>query len=449
MSKFAGEKTRQELLDETWLELKRKNAGPEETAVELFALRAAMFLIDGPEEKLRFGDPDKREPQVKEEPENELPMNEEDSVLRIDPVNAADEDAGESYLDVGKVRELAGQLKKKPELRQYLRDNYEYAYSGKNLNEDGEPIDPQEEMKVEGFLLAKISPFDVPEDDRAQLELRQAEMRRQIDSRRPTFREYWDFKCPGRNKAIPGSPYREKNESVYEYEPTEDDCRLFGAVMHVVKGDGGKQVTFDEWERIKALPLTKLTLRNPQTIEKLRRGESGPVAQAAVDVHKSFTFSSKEELKAAQENARRLLDGMYKRSGRAAALQDWRDLSYAIHRFTEAESPEKAKKCSAEVLLAVESFTKGRKSIQDGKTQACVDDALSALAVCIPDAAKNPSVKPLIGRFNQVRGWHIGQPAVNLNDYLPDKDKIIGEEPSRSESAESLQSKSDDLIIKP
>ena len=173
-----------------------------------------------------------------------------------------------------------------------------------------------------------------------------------------------------------------------------------------------------------------MMLRNKQTVEKMKRGDLAGVTEDYRKTLNSFTFRDKDELKLMQEQADKLEEEMRQMNMRATNSQEWRDLRYALINFSKADSKDAAKR-SAEVLMAVEKFTKGRKSEQDAETQACVDKALKGLSICVPDARNNPSVKPLVNRFNQVRGWHLFQKGIELQDYgtasalSPEKKNLI------------------------
>ena len=152
-------------------------------------------------------------------------------------------------------------------------------------------------------------------------------------------------------------------------------------------------------------------------MEKLKRGDRNSVVEEYKKTLRSFTFRDADELKLMQNEADKLENQIRQTNASAANSQEWRDLRYALIKFSKAESKEDAAKRGAEVLIAAENFTKGRKSEQSAETQPCVDMALKSISICVPDAANNPSVKPLVNRFNQVRGWHIFQKPIALKDY--------------------------------
>ena len=376
---------------------KGKNADPltieKEIALETYAFRAALYLLDGPEDGIR--------PAKKKKDED---------IIRIDDI--LNEDNG-SFISYDRVKEVADELKKKGILDAAEQD-YDYLFKDerKKKTDPVKPV-PQEEMKYEGFLYKTIDKLHVSGDIDAPL--RKAQAKNAMENRSMTYREYWDYKCPDRG--ILAAPYRNENVSTYEYEAPESSWRLFASMAHVLKGDGGKLMSRDEVDRVKELPFPKLALRNKQTVEKLNRGDKEGMALAVQETQKNFTFQSDEELKQMQEEADRIEGEMRRMSLKATASQDWRDLRFAMQKFSASKTKEEAAKHSAEILIAVEKFTKGRKSEQDDQTQPCVDKALEALSACVPDARNNPSVQPLVNRFNQVRGWHPFQKPIALRDY--------------------------------
>ena len=439
-SSYARSEYPQLIRDEILEKYKGKKKNPKEIekeiALETYAVRAAMFLIDGPEKGMKFvQEPKKKDPKAKKKDDDEIIRIDDilgEDFRENDDLNAVNDMLdNERFLVYDQVKTVSEQLKKRGIL-QYAEDNYGYLLNGGLKNENGDPVTivPQEEMKVEGFLLANMDKLNTPEEDVGFMEMRKTELREELNQRSMTWREYWDFKCPDRRKQQAGAPLREKNESVYEYEADFDDWKLFSSLSHALKGDGGRLMEREEIDRIMSLPIPKMMLRNKQTVEKMKRGDLAGVTEDYQKTLNSFTFRDKDELKLMQEQADKLEEEMRQMNMRATNSQEWRDLRYALINFSKADSKDAAKR-SAEVLMAVEKFTKGRKSEQDAETQACVDKALKGLSICVPDARNNPSVKPLVNRFNQVRGWHLFQKGIELQDYgtasalSPEKKNLI------------------------
>ena len=405
---------REDILDK----YKRKKADPKavekEIALTTYAVRAALFLLDGPENGMKFvKDPGEKE-------KKSAPKKADDELrIRIDDI--LEEDLQEQaprkgrLISYDRVMEVAQELVKNGILKAAEQD-YSYLFKDERKRKtDPVKIIPQEEMQYEGFLYKAIDKMKIAEDIDA--DLRKTQAKNAMLTRAMTYREHWDYKCPDRGIFQDMEPYRNDNKSVYEYEAPESTWQLFSAMSHVMSGDGGKQMTYEETQRVKSLAIPKMILRNKQTEEKLKRGDSEGVVNAYTQTLKSFTFRSEEELKDMQQQAALLETEMNRMKGKATNSQEWRDLRYALQKFSKAGSTQDAAKRSADVLLAVENFTKGKKSKQDAETQPLVDTSLRALAMCVPDASHNASVKPLIDRFNQVRSWHIGQKRVELEDF--------------------------------
>ena len=401
---------REDILDK----YKNKNVDPKvienEIALETYAVRAALFLLDGPENHMKFvKDPEaaKGKKEAKKKDDNLIRI---DDILEEDNKSFEDENLFEPKISYDRVKEVADELKKKGILTAAEQEYGHLLRDERKRKSEPVKIVPQEEMTYEGFLYKTID--KLPEFENVNADFRKNEAKNTMLKRGMTYREYWDYKCPDRGMD-PGTPYRNESVSTYEYEAPESSWRLFTSMAHVLKGDAGKQMSRDELDRVKELPFPKLALRNKRTEEKLNRGDK----EGTVNTQKSFTFHSDEELKQMQERAEELENEMRKMSIKAANSQEWRDLRFAMQKFSKAATKEEAAKHSAEVLLAVEKFTKGRKSKQDAETQPCVDKALESLAVCVPDASNNPSVKPLVDRFNVVRGWHLFQDSITLQNY--------------------------------
>ena len=197
---------------------------------------------------------------------------------------------------------------------------------------------------------------------------------------------------------------KEEDKSVYEYEAPDDVWKDYIAGAFYKKGWGARPLTADTVNKIKKdFVFDKLTLRNKQTVEQVKRGELDAVGKARRSTEKSFTFLRLQDLKAAQAAAKSLNRRM-NLDNPTGNSREWRDLKKAVFSFHTAESPEEAARASASVLLAVEKFTKGKKNAhQSEEVRQCVNMALEALGTTIPGAPQNPSVKPLIDRFNEVR----------------------------------------------
>ena len=247
-----------------------------------------------------------------------------------------------------------------------------------------------------------------------------------------TEREAWNRpaaasapKFPDRDQAQPNSwaglfykltgksdkPNLCKDVSVYEHKCSDNSFRRLAALRHMVDGSGAKEVPSRQaLDREAALlrqnPLSAMTLRNEHTVEMLRRGDILGVTERLAQTKKDFSFRSMRELKEAKQRAARIQAKMNKMEGKTASSPEFQALKDALKAFREADytKKEEAAQRSADVLTAVENFTKGRKNVQrSARAQECVNLALDALVSLVPDAAANPHVSPLIERFNQVR----------------------------------------------
>ena len=214
------------------------------------------------------------------------------------------------------------------------------------------------------------------------------------------------------------SPLKKEDRSVYEFEASDDVWRDYITGAYCLRGWGARTLTDRTVEKFKESPFDKLTLRNKRTVEHVQRGELDAVGKARRETERSFTFLQPEQLKASQASARNLNREMQNVDPAIEQTPEWRSLNKAVFDFQTAEDPQAAAKASAEVLLAVEKFTKGKKNAkQSPEVTQCVNLALRALETTIPGAPDNPSVKPLVDRFNEVRRYRLqGSRLVNLRD---------------------------------
>ena len=227
-----------------------------------------------------------------------------------------------------------------------------------------------------------------------------------------TAREAW-FLAMAKGTA-PEAPYAEEDKFVYEYSGKVDADVSLNIAAHYPElilsqrlGRGG-ETNVDRHSFYREQPIDELNLRNKQTVEKLNRGDAKRVCEARDKVEASFTFQSGEDLRNAQEQASEVLERMRAQTGSVTKTQEWQNLLSAMESFVGADDPAVAADHSAAVLLATEKFTKGRKSRwQRQSTLDCVDLAVNALGATVPDAGNNACVKPLMDRFDEVRGdWH-------------------------------------------
>ncbi len=238
----------------------------------------------------------------------------------------------------------------------------------------------------------------------------------QTDSTEKSARDmWWETVNNKYDQDILDEPYTKEDTFVYEYSGKDlvgtgtGDGRYYYPHMILAERMGrGAQTGVNVEQFFKENPIDELNLRNTRTVEMLDRGDAKRVCEARDKVDASFTFEKVDDLEQAKKNAKRVLDSMNEQTGKATETAEWRRLKDAVQGFVDAPDQATAAERSAEVLLATESFTKGRKSRwQRTSTLQCVDLALSALSASVPDAPNNPSVQPLVNRFNNVRGsWN-------------------------------------------
>ena len=240
-----------------------------------------------------------------------------------------------------------------------------------------------------------------------------------------TAREAW-FLAKA-NETDPETPYAEEDKFVYEYSGKADADVSLNIVAHYPElilsqrlGRGG-ETNVDRHSFYQEHPIDELNLRNKQTVEKLNRGDAKRVCEARDKVEASFTFQNSDDLHNAQEQASEVLVQMRAQTGSATKTKEWQNLLSAMKSFVSAGDPAAAADHSAAVLLATEKFTKGRKSRwQRQSTLDCVDLAVNALGATVPDAGNNACVKPLMDRFDEVRGdWRPIRQQLKDNGYKP------------------------------
>ena len=212
--------------------------------------------------------------------------------------------------------------------------------------------------------------------------------------------------------------YSHSDKSTYEYEAPEEMWRDYAAVSACLQGRGCEPLNDEKIGETKANAVDYLVMKNKQTVEKLQHREYRKVREAYKKTLNSFTFADPAGLRAAQQDSQRVLDRI---DGRAdsplSRSPEFMRVVDDLEGFRNARTPEEAAEYSADLLVAAEKFTKGRKSLYaSDEEQRLVRDTLSAIAVAIPDAVHNPSVKPLIDRFNSVRKVRF-QEQVRLRDY--------------------------------
>ncbi len=357
MGDLLNQREMQELLQK---QMEEDGFGPKKRAYNTMALNAAHFLLSG-------GDPEKK-------------------------------------VDSAELRQMGTQLKKLG-----MKEYGDQCYGRMDYTPD--------QVRFEGFLLQHFDSLVLPDALQDQIPAMKEQLQRRMQERSETWGEYWLRMADKREDGRKKRPYQEKDESVYEYEASEEDWKLAACCTRLCIQQGGMPVTDADVKTAKNNVFAKLLLRNKRAGEVMRRGELANYMYGFNMTIDSFTYADEDQLKMAQDDTRELLASMRNYEGELSQDPKWRQVLQAGQAFADCEDLEDAAEKSAEVLLAVEAFTKGRKSNYNNKTtRDMVSDSLTLLAKSIPDARNNPCVKPLIGRFNDVRAHRL-QSRVELPDY--------------------------------
>ena len=204
-------------------------------------------------------------------------------------------------------------------------------------------------------------------------------------------------------------PNTKADEPVYEHKCSANTMRRMAALMHIMDGEAGEKVPRQRLEReteeLRKKSLIAMTLRNEHTVELLRRGAMSEVIERVNRTRNDFSFGSRRQLMNAQSRADCVLRKMKGMQGKAASSPEFAALMKALKSFVDVDwDKANLQACSADVLTAVENFTKGRKNVQRSpRAQECVNLALDALVSTVPNAVSNPHVTPLMDRFAAVR----------------------------------------------
>ncbi|MBR6119211.1 MAG: hypothetical protein IKQ04_02700 [Oscillospiraceae bacterium] len=240
-------------------------------------------------------------------------------------------------------------------------------------------------------------------------------------------------------------PNTKADEPVYEHKCSANTMRRMAALMHIMDGEAGEKVPRQRLEReteeLRKKSLIAMTLRNEHTVELLRRGAMSEVIERVNRTRNDFSFGSRRQLMNAQSRADCVLRKMKGMQGKAASSPEFAALMKALKSFVDVDwDKANLQACSADVLMAVENFTKGRKNVQRSpRAQECVNLALDALVCAVPNAAANPQVKPLIDRFNQVRS---ARNRVSLADFGAARTNTV----ERIKQAEGYDNELDTLV---
>ena len=301
-----------------------------------------------------------------------------------DPAKPPDKD----LLDREQAVKLAGQIMRKSD------PNYmEWNYGG--LREGETP------RHFEGMLLQTLEGLHLPEGiDRAG---KREAIRRRVEERGPTYAEYLllnTVRPPG------AAEYREKDEPGPENPVPEKTCKVFAAFTHCMSRNAGMPALRGadfarEAEIYSGMPLCRLSLRNRRTAEMLERREFGNVAKALKKTQASFQFADKEDFHEAQKGMKKLLGRMNTLEGEGTGGKAWEDLNRAARGFTKARQFNDVDAVAgAKLFLAAEAYLLEQKDAPPGPG---TELALAVLGTGVPDAARNPDVKALMGELNARR----------------------------------------------
>ncbi len=211
-----------------------------------------------------------------------------------------------------------------------------------------------------------------------------------------------------------GVPYEHRDRSTYEYEADADTWKKYTAMSACIQGVGSEVLSAKKVEQCKNAPFDNLMLRNKRTVEKVNRGEYDNVQAARKKVIDSFTFNDEHDFNVSKHVTSGIFRSMINRGEgdrnkpEIKRKPEYHDLMLSIQDYLAEPNRLKAAEKSANILVAVEKFTKGRKSnFASTEDRWMVNQAMNILAAAVPDAVHNPSVKPLLDRFHKVRKYRL------------------------------------------
>lgn len=293
-------------------------------------------------------------------------------------------------IDGAQAAKLAEQIMRKSG-PQYMKWNY------------GNLRAPETKKHFEGMLLLTMDGLALP--DGIDCAGKKALLHARIEERGPTYAEYLlmnTVRTPG------NAENREKGAPEKDGAISEKTGKIFAALTHCMSGNAGmpalRGAEFDREAQVYCgMPLCRLTLRNRQMAEMLEHREFNNVSVALKNTQDSFQFAGKEDFRTAQKHMKTLLTRMSARKLDDVRGKKWHNLKQAARSFVNARFHvnDVDAVISARLFLAVESFVADQKNAGDDPNVAL---ALSALAVGVPDAPRNPGVKRLADGLNAGRG---------------------------------------------
>ncbi|MBR6898074.1 MAG: hypothetical protein IKN24_07870 [Lachnospiraceae bacterium] len=230
--------------------------------------------------------------------------------------------------------------------------------------------------------------------------------------------DYIAFVQPGVERE-PGREYQNPDKPVYEYKANDLQWEKLTALITSFRQEGDTPLTQELIDNTKNEALLACAMKNKRLTETLDNNNYTEARDILKRTKASFSFGEKYDLDNAQMNAKDVLDSIKDFNRGLAAAPEFRAVIKALDGFVNAADLDEAAERSAQVYLAVEKFTKGKKSkwlFTSTEKTYLVEKALEAVAAAVPDAKNNPTVKTLLDRFNEVRGHRL-QDSVELADY--------------------------------
>ncbi|GEM_PF-5584039 len=216
-----------------------------------------------------------------------------------------------------------------------------------------------------------------------------------------------------------GENYVNPDKPVYEYEATDSQWEKLTAALACYRHEGYRSIDRKLIEKTRSEAIMACAMKNKRLTEMLDHNNYVAVREQLKRTKATFTFTDKVELSVGKANAKQVLSNIEGFDRGLAATPEFRAVVSSLKAFTNASDLDEAAERSAQVYLAVEKFTKGRKSkwlFSSTEKTYLVEQALEAVAAAVPDAPNNPTVRSLLDRFNEVRGHRL-QDSVQLTNH--------------------------------
>ncbi len=230
--------------------------------------------------------------------------------------------------------------------------------------------------------------------------------------------DYIAFVHPGVVRE-PGREYQNPDKPVYEYKANDLQWKKLTALITSFRQEGDTPLTQELIDNTKNEALLACAMKNKRLTETLDNNNYTEARDILKRTKASFSFGEKYDLDNAQMYAKDVLDNIKDFNRGLAATPEFRAVVKSLKGFVKATDFDEAAEWSAQVYLAVEKFTKGKKSkwlFSSTEKTYLVEQALQAVAAAVPDATHNPTVRSLLDRFDAVRGHRL-QDRVEIIDY--------------------------------